>query len=198
MQILLAQERYDELKEYFSQLSNNLPQQLNVIDCGNRTMNTVLNMEMTKLRSEKITVEHQLVVPPILPFSDEDICAVVTNLLDNAGDECRRLLKSGWDSADIRMEIYPHSSYLLLKCINSTDRSKLARKEKGGLKTTKKEDKEMHGYGTLIISRLAEKYNGCANFSLEDGKFVAKVMLDMGVNYDCEAPEVGAMVCQLE
>ena len=49
---------------------------------------------------------------------------------------------------------------------------------KGGLRTTKK-DEQMHGYGTRIVARLAEKYNGCADYSLADGQFVAQVMLDM-------------------
>jgi hypothetical protein len=37
----------------------------------------------------------------------------------------------------------------------------------------------MHGYGTRIITRLAEKHNGCADYSLEGENFVAQVMLDM-------------------
>lgn len=177
MKILLAEKRYEELERYFAKLSENLPSQLSMIDCGNRTVNTVLNMEIAKLKSDRIVFEHQLVVPPVLPFPDEDICAIVTNLLDNAADECRRLLKNGRQSVKVRLEIYPHQSYLYLKCSNSTDRSELTR-AKGGLRTTK-EDEQMHGYGTRIITKLAEKHNGCADFSLADGQFVAQVMLDM-------------------
>lgn len=177
MQILLAEGRYEELKNYFSKLSENLPTQLNMIDCGNRTMNTVLNMELAKLKGDRITVEHQLVVPPVLPFPDEDICGIVTNLMDNAADECRRLLKKGWQAVKVRLEIYPHQSYLYIKCSNSTDREDLSR-SKGGLRTTK-EDEQMHGYGTRIITKLAEKHNGCADYSLADGLFIAQVMLDM-------------------
>lgn len=177
MQILLAEKRYDELQQYFAKLSENLPAQLNMIDCGNRMMNTVLNMELAKLKSDRILFEHQLVVPPVLPFPDEDVCAIVTNLLDNAADECRRLLKKGSPEVKVRLEIYPHQSYLYIKCSNSTDRVTLSR-AKGGLRTTK-EDEQMHGYGTRIITKLAEKHNGCADYSLDDGRFVAQVMLDM-------------------
>ena len=177
MQILLSEQRYEELQQYFAKLAENLPTQLNMIDCGNRTMNTVLNMEMQKLKSDRISFEHQLVVPPVLPFPDEDVCAIVTNLLDNAADECRRLLQKGWLSVKVRLEIYPHQSYLYIKCLNSTDREDL-RRSKGGLLTTKN-DEQLHGYGTKIITKLAEKYNGCADFSLDDGQFVAQVMLDM-------------------
>ena len=177
MQILLSEKRYDELQQYFEKLSENLPAQLSMIDCGNRTMNTVLNMELAKLKSDRIVFEHQLVVPPVLPFPDEDICAIITNLLDNAADECRRLLKKGKPAVKVRLEIYPHQSYLFIKCSNSTDRTELTR-AKGGLRTTKK-DEQMHGYGTRIVAKLSEKHNGCADYSLADGQFVAQVMLDM-------------------
>ena len=177
MQILLSEKRYEELQQYFAKLSDNLPSQLNLIDCGNHTINTVLNMELAKLKSDKIVFEHQLVVPPVLPFPDEDVCAIISNLLDNAADECRRLLKKGKPSVKVRLEIYPHQSYLFIKCRNSTDRVELNR-VKGGLHTTK-EDEQMHGYGTRIITKLAEKHNGCADYSLEGESFVAQVMLDM-------------------
>lgn len=178
MQILLSEKRYDELKAYFCNLAENLPNQLNFIDCGNSTVNTVLNMELGKLKTERICVERNLAVPPILPFADEDVCALLANLLDNAIEECRRLLGKGAKEAAIRIEIYPHQSYLLIKCGNSTDRMSLNRL-KVGLRTTKN-DQYLHGYGTRIITNIAEKYNGSADFNIENGRFIARVMLDMG------------------
>lgn len=178
MRILLADKRYAELEQYFAALEEAMPPQLNIVDCGNRTLNTVLNMEFSKLRSDdRIKLEHQLIVPPVLPFGDEEICSILTNLLDNAGEECRHLLRHGRDSAMVRLEIYPHQSYLYIRCLNTTDKTALERRLKG-LRTTKR-DAELHGYGTQIIAKLAEKYNGLADYSINDGIFEAKVMLDM-------------------
>ncbi len=177
MDILLSEKRYDELREYFEMISENLPKSLNYIDCGNKTMNTVLNMEFNKLRTDKILLEHQLVVPPVLPFSDEDICSIVCNLLDNAVEECRRLLQNGRDSVKLRIEIYPHNRYLYIMCRNTTDHTEFCRNG-GGLRTTK-ESRELHGYGTRIVAKLAKKYNGFADYSLENQEFVAKVVLYM-------------------
>ena len=182
MQILLAEKRYGELEQYFSALQEALPKQMNIIDCGNRTVNTILNMEFAKLQNDRIILEHQLVVPPTLPFRDEDLTAILTNLLDNAGEECRRLLREGRESVRVRLEIYPHQSYLYIRCLNSTDRTVLEHRQKG-LRTTKK-DAELHGYGTQIIAKLAEKYNGMADYTIEDGAFVAKVMLDLTTEED--------------
>lgn len=177
MQILLESERYDEMKDYFENLQNNLPPQLNLIDCGNRTVNTVLNSEIKKIRPNGVSFDTQLVVPPVLPFKDTDVCSIISNLVDNAFEECMRLKELGRTDLNIRMEIHPHQSYLLIRCLNSTDRENISRSGMG-LRTTKKESR-MHGYGTRIVSRLAEKYNGCAEYSLDEGMFVAQVMLDM-------------------
>ena len=37
----------------------------------------------------------------------------------------------------------------------------------------------MHGYGTAIITKIAEKYDGVADFSFANGVFTAKVMLSL-------------------
>lgn len=178
MQILLKEKRYRELEEYFRQVAENLPPQLNYVDCGNRCMNTILNMEISKAKNAHIEVTHQLVVPPVLPFGEDDLCAIVANLMDNAIEAA-----AGKENATIHLSIYPQKSYLLIMCRNATNLEKLERRG-WGLRTTKADEK-LHGYGTRIVAKTAEKYNGCADFSLENGQFVAKVMLDMmeGSNY---------------
>lgn len=180
MQILLTQRRYAELEEYFHQSSEHLlPQLGQFIDCGNRTVNTILNMELTKARKAEVEVTHQLVVPPVLPFGEDDLCSVLANLLDNAIEECVRLRQAGRKDASIRLELYPQKSYLFVLCRNTTDRTNLVRSGRG-LRTTKG-DERLHGHGTRIVTRIAEKYNGCTEFCLEDGAFVARLLLDMTV-----------------
>ncbi|MGM9594055.1 MAG: sensor histidine kinase [Candidatus Onthomonas sp.] len=184
MGILLDEGRYDELKTYFAGVSEGLPVPLTSVDCGNRTVNGILNMELGKARSAGIAVSHQLVVPPVLPFHDDAVCSVLSNLLDNAIEECRRLQTQGREDTEIRLEIYPQKSYLYILCRNTTDRVRLDRCEKG-LRSTKK-DRSLHGFGTRIVARAAERYNGCVEYSLKEGTFVAKVLLDMmaGESYD--------------
>lgn len=177
MQILLDSERYSDLKEYFRQISDDLPVQLTALDCGNRAVNTILNMEIAKAKKDNIAVEHHLVVPPVLPFADDDLCAIVANLMDNAIEECVRLRQQGREDVSLSIEIYPKRSYLFIVCHNTTGRQALDRWQRG-LRTTK-EDPQLHGYGTRIVSKLSEKYNGCTEYSLENGRFTAMVMLDM-------------------
>lgn len=177
LQLLLQGKRYDELEHHFSQMYENLLPPISSIDCGNQVIANILNIKMAKARRAMIPMEHQLIVPPQLPFADDDVCSILANLVDNAIDECERLRSTGVENAKLRIEIYPQKSYLFIMCSNTTDREKLNRKEHG-LRTTKS-DEQLHGYGTRIVVKIAEKYNGCAQYSLDDGQFVAKVMLDM-------------------
>lgn len=177
LRILLEQKRYEDLEGYFQAISSNLPKQLQYIDCGNRVMNTILNMEAGKAGNAGVPVTHQLVVPPVLPFPENDLCAIIINLMDNAIEECRRLRDTARETPGIHLEIYPRNSYLCIVCRNATDRTALER-QGWGLRTTK-DDPRFHGFGTKIVSKTAEKYNGCAEFSIEGNCFVAKVMLDM-------------------
>lgn len=49
-------------------------------------------------------------------------------------------------------------------------------KENPSLKTTKNDSQE-HGYGVLMIRRIAENYQGMVDFKVEKGEFIASVML---------------------
>ena len=181
MSILLREQRYGELGEYFSQMAEDLPPLLNLANSGNSSIDTVLNMEMAKAKQAFIPVEYDLIAPAVLPFTADDLCAILANLMDNAIEECIRLRTQGREDVQIRLSIQPYGGYLYIVCRNSTDRQDLDRWH-DALRTTKSDDR-LHGYGTRIVMKLAKKYNGTADYSLKDGTFVAKVMLDTMEDY---------------
>lgn len=172
MGILLQEKRYGELETYFREMTQVPIPALSFLDCGNQVMNTILNMELDKAQKAGLQVERQLVVPPVLPFRDDDLCSLVANLMDNAIEETARL-----GGGTITLAIYPQKDYLYLCVTNPTDQTHLVR---GGLGlVTTKADKLLHGYGTRIIRRIAEKYNGMVDYSIDSGTFTAKVLLDI-------------------
>lgn len=182
MRILLAQHRFDELEDFFRRQDSELALRAVPLDCGNRCVSIILNMERQKAEAAGVTLQTKLVVPPILPFPDDDLCSLLSNLIDNAIEECVRLghffprLREEGVSVSINPG-NPSSDYLYIEVCNPTDRKNLARRT-GGIVSTKT-DAGLHGYGTRIITRLAEKYNGSALFEAGDGVFTARVILDM-------------------
>lgn len=176
MKILLQEKRYQELENYFSETDPSFSVPKNYVNCGNKSVNVILNMEYAKVDSQ-ITIDSLLVVPPVLPYQDDELCSLLTNLLDNAIEECRRIREKGETEPKIRLEIYPEANYLYILCCNTTDKSTLSY-WMDGVRSTK-EDQVQHGYGTQIVARIAEKYNGCAEYSVQDGYFTAKILMEM-------------------
>ena len=141
MRILLAQRRYDELEEYFQRQDGELALRAAPLSCGNRCVDIVLNMERQKAEAAGVTLTTKLVVPPVLPFPDDDLCSLLSNLIDNAIEECVRL---GAYFPKVREEGVtlsinpgnPSSDYLYIEVKNPTDRKNLARRT-GGIISTK-------------------------------------------------------------
>ena len=182
MRILLSEKRYDELEEYFQRQDGELAVLAAPLDCGNRCVSIILNMERQKAEAAGVSLNTKLVVPPVLPFPDDDMCSLLSNLIDNAIDECVRLgtyfpkFKEQGVSVSINPG-NPSSDYLYIEVKNPTDRKTLSRRLDGIAST--KSDAALHGYGTRIITRIAEKYNGTALFEAANGIFTARVLLDM-------------------
>ena len=182
MRILLAERRYDELEEFFQRQDGELAVLAAPLDCGNRCVSIVLNMERQKAESAGVALRTKLVVPPVLPFPDEELCSLLSNLIDNAIEECVRLGEyfPKYMEQGVSVSINPgnpSSDYLYIEVKNPTDRKSLSRRANGIVST--KDDAALHGYGTRIITRLAEKYNGSALFEASNGIFTARVLLDM-------------------
>lgn len=182
MRILLTEKRFDELEEYFQRQDGELAVLAAPLDCGNRCVSIVLNMERQKAEAAGVSLHTKLVVPPVLPFPDEELCSLLSNLIDNAIEECVRLGEyfPKYREEGVSVSINPgnpSSDYLYIEVKNPTDRKSLSRRADGIVST--KDDGALHGYGTRIITRLAEKYNGSALFGAADGVFTARVILDM-------------------
>lgn len=183
MKILIKEKRYEELENYFAENKVEFPVSDDRVQCGNSSVNVILNMEYAKLDPD-IKIDSLLVIPPILPFAEEELCSVLTNILDNAIEECKRIKSEGIKNPSICLEIYPEANYLYIMCRNTTNKSQLVY-WKDGVRSTR-EDSVCHGYGTQIASRIAEKYNGCAEYIIKEGCFVAKIMMDMMGGKGCD------------
>ena len=176
MEIMLAEERYDDLKEYFSSMEKSYTQATfgGFINCGNQLVNSIINMEILKANSYGISLVSKLNVPQNLPFDSSDLCRVLVNLLDNAIEGILRT-----ESRDylIDLKIGKRMDYLYISVQNEirddADRESLLKMN------TAKDDAVNHGYGHKIVKRIVEKYNGYVHYMIVENEFVAEVMLEM-------------------
>ena len=172
MKLLLLQGQYDQFNSYFSDLESDVQEQ-SAIDCGNRTVDAVLNLEQAKVKNAGFEMRTMLAVPQSLPFRDNDICSILANLIDNAVEACARM---DLQDAKIDVEIFQKQDYLYIRVCNPVSGEN---PQKLLSLRTSKNDTIRHGYGSLIVNDIVENYNGSVSRNIRDGHFVVDLMLDM-------------------
>lgn len=174
MNALIEQGEYERLKSYFSALSRDAMVPLGYLDCGNNAINAILHFERTRAAASGVEIAPHIVVPPALSIEEHDLCSLLSNLLDNAIEAAAQ---SEADNKTVELNIVRREGYLIVRVANPFGGS-LPDAERLRLISTKR-DGQLHGFGTAIIRRIAGQYNGVSRFRIENGRFVADVMLEL-------------------
>lgn len=171
---LIEAGEYDRLQEVFEAQKAERAEVLYSVNCGNRLVDAVVNSKMTVARKKGIQVKPILAIPAELPYSDDDVFCLLSNLLDNA---IEGTLASDRPAGPIQIKALPEAGYYVFTVTNPCDPKRVRRSRTGGFLTTKG-DSDVHGYGTRVIRGIAEKYQGAARFAVKkEGVFVASAML---------------------
>lgn len=171
---LLRDEKYKEACSYFDSLTETVMVPLEHIDCGNHCLNAILNLEAAKARTCGVKLDHRVIAAPELTIEENDLCAILTNLIDNAIEASARLHTQ---DAMVEVGINQQDGCLYLCVVNPVP-AQMSEKELLSLKTTKK-DHTMHGYGHKIVDGLVEKYDGMLSRSICKGKYTVDVVLNL-------------------
>lgn len=177
MQILLRQKSYDDLENYFFELLGSFAEPLvATVECGNRVLDAILNMEATNAHRVGASLDLKIAVPKELPFKEIDLCKLLTNIIDNSIEAVER---EKCDDKTIYISMSPHRDYLYIEVSNETKKS--PKDLENGL-ITSKYDKKAHGKGEAIIKSVVHKYNGHIRNYIEDNRFKVEILLDMYTN----------------
>lgn len=136
--------------------------------CDMEVLNLLLSHFATIANEEQIKYRFDVRLPNTIPLSKMEICAMVSNALENAFNEVQDL--TGQRTVD--MVFCAHNDMLIFSVDNSCDKSFVF----DGAIPQSVEDND-HGYGTRSIAAIAKKHNGMASFSARDGVF--KMMVTM-------------------
>lgn len=162
----------EHLRSYLGTVLGETEKLFQFVECGNDTINGVMNHAVRQARARDVAVEHTLIVPPSLPYRETDLCSLLSNLMDNAIEGAAQ---SGSHNPVVTVRIRPQRGYLFFRVTNPVD-SQIPASRRLSLRTTKKDDR-LHGFGTRMIRRIAERYQGSAKYAIRDGQFIADVML---------------------
>lgn len=184
MQVLLRNRDYDGLNDYFTELLGSFAVPLvSYLDCGNRVLNAILNMENAKAQEMGVSLDPVVAVPERLPFREVDLCNLLSNVLDNAMEAC---VAEKPEKPVVSLTLRLEGEYLYGKVVNPTKKTKAFLEHPV---STTKEDQLLHGKGTSIIQGIVRRYNGHLSRKIEDGSFIVELLLDMGADGSVKTEE---------
>lgn len=171
IQTLLNEKKYEQLNDYMDRVIGEKLSSLNEIQTGNMLMDYILNRKVQEAHKYHIRTYVEVLVPSELNISEDLLCTILMNLLDNAVEASQRE-----SHPDIHITINCVQNYLVAKIRNKTSQNILTINPH--LETTKKE-RHHHGQGLKIIRQAIRRSNGIFKISHEEGYFTATVMLPM-------------------
>lgn len=174
IRMLLEEKSYDRAEEFFNEMSMHANPTFMRVNSGNDLVDDIVNLEISKGVTRGVEISARIGVPPELPFEEIDLCSLLMNLLDNAIEAVADLPAP---ERIVQLGMLADQGMLVLKVENPCSQAPQT-DEEGHLLTTK-DDAGMHGYGTRLVRKIAQKYDGVADFSFHEGTFTAKAMLSM-------------------
>lgn len=107
------------------------------------------------------------------PLSGAECCTVLGNLLDNAIEGIERISSISIDKK-IRLEINRIWNVYCIRCENPVNATTLHISKDTFLSS---KEGGLHGIGTQSVKRIVESANGSCSFTVENGLFVASIIL---------------------
>ena len=123
-----------------------------------------------RARAAGITFRASVLIPKTLPFQDEELCALLVNMLDNALEGAERTPEGR--EKTIRFQMRVKGDFIPILCENTFD-GHVETAPDGSVKTTKP-DPDSHGFGLAQMRAVVEKYESILDVSWTDDHFTVQ------------------------
>ena len=118
---------------------------------GHIAVNAILQNAAGRAKAAGIALEAAAMIPQSLPIPDEDLCALLINLLDNALEGAERTPQGREKIIRFRMRV--NGAFLPILCENTFDGH--VETDKNGTVKTTKADPASHGFGIAQMRAVA-------------------------------------------
>lgn len=146
-----------------------------ISECGNTTIDAIINFKYTVAREWGIDFRLKIFVPEDLPIEERDLGVVLGNALDNAMEAVRKCTR---EDKIIDISMGTKKSALILVMKNPYEQP-IAR-DRRGIILSSKDEKGRHGYGLKSIMKIASKYQGDVVVEDADNVFSLTVVMNFG------------------
>jgi hypothetical protein len=164
LQGLASKEHIEGIKEYLRTAQSDMDAITPTRFCENETVNLILSAFATKAKQGSIMLTVDAKLPDLLPFSDTELCSLLSNALENAIQATETIQDS--NKRSITLRVYSKNNKL---CIDIRNRYQAEPVFRQGLPVSKEQG---HGFGTKSIAHIVGKHGGVFKFSTKDGWFI--------------------------
>lgn len=172
LQSLATQGSLDGIKDYLRTTQSDIEAITPVRFCENEAANLILSAFSSRAAQESVHLSVDAVLPVMLPLSDTELCALLSNSLENALAGAAACIGPRRKMVSFKARV--HKNKLLISTGNPYS-GEITWKD-----GRPRSPVEGHGYGTRSIVSIAENHDGQVLFEAEGGVFNMKVMLPLG------------------
>lgn len=137
------------------QIINNCNHTDNISNCGNSTIDAIINFKYSIAKEHNIDFHLNVFVPEEFPIEQRDIGVVLGNALDNAIEAAKEC-----DLEERFIEISMRTKKSAWIIVMKNPYKHEIRKDRWGRIVSSKKEKDRHGYGLKSIMKIAAKYQG--------------------------------------
>lgn len=169
MQDLLNNRKYADLEDYLRDARHAIDTDISIVRSGNDSVDSILNYNLTQIKSMKVETEFKVLIPENLGISLFDINIVLGNLVDNAIEALKCVPKD--EEKKLIINIDSRQGYIKIYIANTFDGIIAADGR------TRKGDNINHGLGLKSVSKTVEKYGGLLKTEVNGKWFEISVIM---------------------
>ena len=169
--MLLQMGNIEKARNYIQKLTKLTEIQMMNVTKGNTIAEAVIHQKRLRAKQYNIEIEEIGELPAELEMEDVDLCALLSNGLDNA-IEATSQIEDG-EKRKIIIKVIEREQHIELEISNPIKENI----QTGKILVTTKEDTKMHGIGMHSMNKTVEKYKGRLNWQCEDKEFTLRVVL---------------------
>ena len=167
LQHLLEQGKQEEAKQYAGEMEQHFNAMGTQISVNHGIVDAILNKYAAECEEKNIALSVKGYMPQECRISSFDLCVIFSNLLSNAIEATENCVEKR-----ICLELR-HEEGDFMSCIKNTYDGKLV--EKDGSIQTRKQDKEMHGYGLANVKECVARNQGHMYIQTQEDEFVVSI-----------------------
>lgn len=158
----------EDAKAYIKEIGKPVMKLAKVVWTGEDVVDVVINSKLQKMEEKGIDSEFNVEFPYNTNITQNDMCTILANLLDNAIEATEKMNPPG----KVMLTMRRIKQFLFIQVANTC----ITDLEDMKLETTK-EDKALHGWGLANVKDAVERYGGTIEYSNSNNMFTVSIML---------------------